>query len=48
MPEKGSDNVIATAIVLIMLIAVFAFYFLFGRSVSANRQINVDTSTPPP
>jgi hypothetical protein len=38
--------VASVAIVVIILLAIFAFYFLFGRGVHAKRDINTDIKGP--
>jgi hypothetical protein len=38
--------VASIAIVVIILLAIFPFYFLFGRGVHANRDINIDIRGP--
>ena len=36
----------SVAIVVIILLAIFAFYFLFGRGVHAKKDINIDIKGP--
>ena len=36
----------SVAIVVIILLAIFAFYFLFARGVHAKRDINIDIKGP--
>jgi len=46
MAENSSSSVASVAIVVIILLGVFAFYFLFGRGVHAQRDINIDIKGP--
>jgi hypothetical protein len=38
--------VASVAIVVIILLAILAFYLLFGRGVQAKRGIDIDINTP--
>lgn len=44
--NNSSSSVASVAIVLLVLIALFVGYMMFGRSVSAHRNIDVDINVP--
>jgi len=46
MSENSSSSVASVAIVVIILAAIFAFYLMFGRGVSAKRNIDIDINVP--
>jgi hypothetical protein len=46
MGEDSSSSVASVAIVVIIILAVFGFYLVFGRGVSAKRDINIDIKPP--
>ena len=46
MGEDSSSSVASVAIVVIILIAVFGFYLVFGRGVQAKKDIHIEIKPP--
>ncbi|HYR87209.1 MAG TPA: hypothetical protein VE422_24215 [Terriglobia bacterium] len=46
MGDNSSSSVASVAIVVIILLAVFGFYMVFGRGVQAKKDIHIDIKPP--